>query len=378
MAGIYIHIPFCKSKCIYCDFYSETDRLPDSRFIKTLEAELKQKSGYLPSRRISAVYFGGGTPSLLAPKSVEHLIQTISEQYILDPHAEITLEANPDDLNKDYLKALSETSVNRLSIGIQSFDDKILKFLKRRHSGSQAKAAVLNAKAAGFFNISGDLIYSVPGMSGEIWRETLKQFFELDIPHLSAYDLIYEEDTLLSRLKNQSKIKEVSDNKSEEYFTLLRGESEKHGFEHYELSNFAKIGFHSRHNSSYWKSIPYLGLGPGAHSFNGKSRQWNISNLNKWEKAVADKSPYYETENLSIKDRFNEFLITRLRTASGLSFQELTDDFGKPYCEYLIKRAEKLPESNAFVINNKSLSLKKDFWFLSDNIIVKLLLSKAL
>ena len=378
MAGIYIHIPFCKSKCSYCDFYSETSIFPDTSFVDSLLKELIQKKNYLLDPEISTIYFGGGTPTLLSSGQIDIILYKIYELFDVQSDCEITFEANPDDLSLDNLKKLKNTKITRLSIGIQSFDNLLLKFLKRRHTAEQSVNAVLDAKSVGFENISGDLIYSIPGMNGEIWRETLDIFFDLDFQHLSAYDLIYEEGTPLYNQKKTGKVRPENEYKSNEYFTLLIGETLKHGFRHYELSNFAKEGCISRHNSSYWKQISYIGVGPSAHSFNGNERQWNYSNIKKWKHGILENTVYFNKEILSVKDKFNEFLITGLRTDEGVNIKKIRSLFGEKYYNYLLNESKKLFDSKHLKMSNESLLLPTKSLFISDKIISELLLIKKI
>ncbi|MEA2042330.1 MAG: radical SAM family heme chaperone HemW, partial [Bacteroidota bacterium] len=363
------HVPYCKSKCIYCDFYSVTDRRPDSYFISTLLKELQLKKIDFGPIVISTIYFGGGTPTLLSVKEITTIIDFIKINFKTENNIEITVEANPDDLSRDYLRDLSKTEVNRLSIGIQSFNNDLLKFLERRHNSSQAIKAIRIARELGFQNISGDLIYSIPGMTGEIWKETLDGIFSLGIQHISAYDLIYEEDTPLHHQRKSGEITEVQEEKSEEFFTILRSEALKHGFRHYELSNFAKEGFISKHNSSYWSQKLYIGVGPSAHSYAGEIRMWNTSDLKAWQAGVNSGETYFETEQLSVTDKFNELLIKGLRTDSGIRLSTIRKEFGKEILEFLLKEAKKHLQSKSLIIENDSLILTSKSLFISDRII---------
>ncbi len=371
MAGIYIHVPFCVSKCNYCDFYSETKPKAKSTFVDSLKKELKLRSKYLTCRDISTIYFGGGTPSLLMAYELTEILNTISELFNLSPEIEITLEANPEDLSQYYLEEIAKTSVNRLSIGIQSFDDNELKFLNRRHNSQRAVQAITDAKKLGFNNISGDLIYSIPISNSEKWKYNLDYFFSLEIPHLSAYDLIYEKNTKIYKQLKSGEFKPKNDEKCEEYYSILVEKTHQMGYEHYELSNFALKGFKSRHNSSYWNSEPYLGIGPAAHSFNGASRQWNIANTDDWQKALTLGTLFFEVENLTIKDIYNELIITGIRTSRGVSLSQLEEKTSLKYAENLRKIAE---QDNKLDINDNHVVLKKKYWFISDTIISNLLL----
>lgn len=375
MAGIYLHIPFCISKCLYCDFYSVTDAAPTPKFVSDVISELAQRRDYLGDEAVETIYFGGGTPSLLYSEHIHQIISYIEGKFKLSEKAEITLEANPEDLSEDYLRSLSNSRINRLSIGIQSFDDRVLKFLNRRHTAQRALDAVSDVKRFGFENISGDLIYSVPGFGGEEWKKSLQQFFDLDIPHLSAYDLIYEGNTKLFKQLRSGKISAETEEKSEEYFTFLIGETQHYGYKHYELSNFAKPGYESRHNSAYWKAKKYIGVGPAAHSYNGSTRQWNPRDIHLWQQGVRSKNLIAETENLSLKDVYNELIMTGIRTAEGLSLPLLKDKTSERYVEHLIHR---VGQEQALKNEGDSVFLEKKYWFVSDSIIAKLFLTNEL
>ena len=272
MAGIYLHIPFCKTRCIYCDFYSTTRSELKTRYVQALCRELTMRKEYLKGEDIETIYFGGGTPSQLEKEDFEQIFDTIREHYGLNHCQEITLEANPDDLSQEYLEMLSSLPFNRLSMGIQTFDDATLKLLRRRHNARTAIEAIDRCRKAGFQNISIDLIYGLPGETKERWENDLRQAISLNVEHISAYHLIYEEDTPIYNMLKQHQISEVDEDSSLEFFTLLIEHLQKAGFEHYEISNFCRPGKYSRHNTSYWKGIAYLGCGPSAHSFDGMTR----------------------------------------------------------------------------------------------------------
>ncbi len=270
MAGIYIHIPFCRQKCYYCDFYKTVNTSLTVKFLPALESEIILRKGYLESETIETIYFGGGTPSVLTESELADILQTLHQQYSISCDAEITFEANPDDLSIEYLQGLKRTGVNRLSIGIQSFQDTFLKKMNRRHTAMQAVEAIENAANLGFDNISVDLIYGLPGLSSTAWKKDLKQVFKLPVQHLSAYHLTYHEGTAFYTWLKKGALKELKEAQSVSQFEILVEQAEKNGFEQYEISNFAKDRLYSKHNSSYWLGTKYLGLGPSAHSFNGK------------------------------------------------------------------------------------------------------------
>ena len=306
MAGIYIHIPFCKTRCVYCDFYKETDESKINDFVAALCAEATLRKNEI-SESIKTIYFGGGTPSRLSKQHFENIFENLFSNFSVESDAEITLEANPDDLSEEYIQLLRELPFNRISIGIQSFDDDELKFLSRRHSAQQAIDAVKRCQQAGFDNISIDLMYGLPKQTLEIWKENLQKACELNIQHISAYHLIYEPETKLYSLLQKGKIQPVTDDASTEMFSTLIDVLLQNGFEHYEISNFAKNGLYSMHNTSYWKNEKYMGLGPSAHSYDGENRSWNVSSLNKYIESVKSGKLSQETENLTLSQKYMIF-----------------------------------------------------------------------
>lgn len=358
MSGIYIHIPFCKQKCNYCDFYKETALKDTSRFTEALQTELRLRADYLNSASVHTVYFGGGTPSVLKCKQFTSIFKTLYQNFNISADAEITLEANPDDLTLSYLNMLREIGFNRLSIGIQSFDDNELKSVNRRHTSQQAIQAVKDAREAGFTNISVDLIYGLPGQTFEKWKENLKQVFELKAEHISAYGLSYEEGTVLWKKRNKGLIKESSDELMLQMYRYMLQQMSTSGYEAYEISNFAKPGYRSRHNSSYWAMIPFLGAGPSAHSYDGKSRQWNIPNLQKYMEKMEVEKPEFEKEELSENDAYNDYIMVRLRTREGVSLEALKDFFGEQYYGWCMQNCTKF-------INSGHLHIQKGWLFLS-------------
>lgn len=340
MSGIYIHIPFCKKRCYYCDFYSDIHLEQRRSVVNSISKELQLRKNYLPDALVKTIYFGGGTPSLLSKEDFEKIFDTIFENYTVDANAEITFEANPDDLTPEYLSSLSALPLNRLSIGIQSFDDDDLKRINRRHMASEALNAIRNAQVYGFDNISIDLIYGLPFQSLTDWEKQLEIALAQDIQHISAYGLTYEEGTVLWQLRNENKLEVVDEDTMNAMYHMLREKTREAGFEAYEISNFARPGFHSRHNSSYWQQIPYLGVGPSAHSYNGKSRQWNAPSIAEYVKGMEENAPAMEQEELSVYDKYNDFVMLSLRTSSGLNVHELEAQFGeklKTYCLQNIK-----------------------------------------
>lgn len=373
MAGIYIHIPFCKTRCVYCDFYSTTQSDLKDRYIQALRKELEMRKDYLNGENIQTIYFGGGTPSQLVPADFEQVFDTISRVYNIEQCQEITLEANPDDLTPEYLHALSQLPFNRISIGIQTLNDDILKLLKRRHTASQAIQAVKDARSAGFNNISIDLIYGLPGETPESWKNDLAQAISLKVEHLSAYHLIYEEGTPLYTMLQTQCIKEVSEDNSLLFFSELTRELLQAGYEHYEISNFCLPGKYSLHNSSYWKGINYLGCGPSAHSFNGESREWNVASLNLYIKGIENGKRDSEIEVLDKRTRYNDLIVTSLRTTWGLSLIQLEEVFGKEFLDYALLNAQKYIKNEELIIDKNHLRLTPKGIFISDGIMSDLL-----
>ncbi|RYY34162.1 MAG: radical SAM family heme chaperone HemW, partial [Sphingobacteriaceae bacterium] len=308
MAGIYLHIPFCKKACHYCDFHFSTSLKYKDEMLQAMAKEIGMQRDYLAGETIETIYFGGGTPSILAADDINRLLNTITELHTVSSDAEITLEANPDDLDKTKLQALRQTAVNRFSIGIQSFYDDDLAWMNRVHRGAEAEASVKRAQDTGFENITADLIYGYPLLTDTKWKNNIQKVFELDVPHVSAYSMTVEPQTALASFISKKKQPPMNEQQSAEQFTYLIEAMQKQGFEQYEISNFCKPGQYSRHNSNYWKGVKYLGIGPSAHSFNGETRQWNIANNTQYiEGLTANKIPS-ETEILSEADRLNEYI----------------------------------------------------------------------
>ena len=374
MAGIYIHIPFCKSKCNYCDFFS---KIPNnnsiSKYIEAVIKELELRKQYLNNQKIETIYFGGGTPSILSIKNINDIFTSISEHYNLTDNFEFTFEANPDDLSKNYLQDLKNfTEINRLSIGVQSFSGNDLKLMERRHNSNQAINSIKNAKKIGFNNISADLIYGLPKMNIENWSKNLEIMFELGIQHLSAYHLTYEQGTVFYKWLQNQKINEINETESIEQFEKLIYEAEQNGFIHYEISNFAKPDYFSKHNFNYWKQKKYLSIGTSAHSFDGNSRQWNIANIAEYINSINENKIPAEIEILSEKDKFNEYIMTSLRTFLGIDIDFIENNFDNKF--YLsIKNSLTKKIKAGFLKKDKNkivLTLKGKF--ISDAIITDL------
>jgi oxygen-independent coproporphyrinogen-3 oxidase len=369
MAGLYIHIPFCKTNCSYCDFYKTTNINLKNDFIIALKKEINLRRGFFENCTVETLYFGGGTPSVLSLDDFRVILDDLHSVFDLSSVVEFTVELNPDDVSPDYMIGLKQLGVNRVSYGIQSFDDLFLKLVRRRHNSTQAVAAVNFAKDAGIHNISIDLMYGLPGLNVDIWKKSIDGFLSLDVPHLSAYHLIYEEKTLITSQVRRGVLKEVDEEESNNQFLVLLDSLAKNGYEHYEISSFAKPGFYSRHNSSYWSGDSYLGLGPAAHSFDGKNRFWNVSNLKKYYSCLMDNSAsFYESERLSEIDIYNEIVMLGLRTKSGIDAVKMKSKVDDKLYDYFLKLVTKKIESGEIVFNNGFYSISEESFLVSDKI----------
>jgi oxygen-independent coproporphyrinogen-3 oxidase len=374
MAGVYIHIPFCKSRCTYCDFYSTVGPLVSDSFIETLCKEIRLRKDYLDGEQVETIYFGGGTPSLLQIDQVDKIIKALHSVFKVAKYVEVTLEANPDDLSDSYLSSLKRVGVNRLSIGIQSFEDAELELMARRHGAKRAEDAVYSAYNAGFENISLDLIYGLPNSNQELWKKSLARLLALEPEHISAYHLTYEEGTSLHNRLKKDEIKAIDEKVSKNQFLQLQDMTSSKGYIQYEISNFCLPEKESKHNSNYWNNKAYIGFGPAAHSYNSTSRQWNVSNLDLYVKNINEKKLFYESEDLTKKDLFNEYILTRLRTAKGADLSYIEKNFGSFYIDSLHKNAQKYLDSRKLIVKNSRLMLESSSFFISDSIISNLMI----
>ena len=377
MAGIYIHVPFCESRCAYCDFYSTTLLRHRSAYVDTVCRELQLRLGELQGAPIETIYFGGGTPSTLRIEELSSILTSLRNFQLSTFNfqlAEITLEANPDDLTEEYVQGLRSLPFNRVSIGIQSFHDRTLKLVGRRHTAQEAIDAVHRCQRMGLTNISIDLMYGLPGETLEDWTYSLEQAIALRVPHISAYHLTYEEGTRLWRMKEQGVVSPIDEEQSIGAFELLREKLLAAGYEHYEISNFALPGYHSRHNSSYWKGIPYIGLGPGAHSYDGSNRRWNLSSLADYIATPPGEDVPHEVEHLSTEERYDERIITELRTARGIDLTGLLADFGERYHAHCLRCATPYIHRGQLVRTaDNHLRLTPESIFISDAVMRDLL-----
>jgi len=369
MAGIYIHIPFCKKLCFYCDFYHVISVADSSAFRVALIKEISLRKDYLGSETISTIYFGGGTPSVFSVEEIAAILGEIRNNFIVEYDCEITIELNPDDVSSSYLAGLKGLNINRISLGIQSWRDDDLKMMNRRHSAAQAEDALRDVFSAGFENVTVDLIYGIPGMTAKDWEANLDFTFSFGIKHLSAYHLTIEKGTVFGKMLEKGQMVEIDEDESSTLFNILIEKAEAAGFIQYEISNFGKPGYFSKHNSNYWKQVNYIGLGPSAHSFNGFSRQWNVKNLKGYIKSVNAGQPDFEKEELDLKTRFNEYIMTSLRTMWGIDLEYIEKTFEKEGYDYIINLAGKFKEYGLIKMDKKTLVLTNQGKMISDNII---------
>ena len=367
MSGIYIHIPFCKQACFYCDFHFSTSLKKKEEMMVSLVREIELRKEELGDTTIETIYFGGGTPSVLSTAEIKKLIAAVYLNFEVVKNPEITLEANPDDLSEEKIIALSKSPINRLSIGIQSFFEKDLKLMNRAHNAAEAKKSLVLATRY-FENISLDLIYGIPGCTNEEWLVNIKTALSFGIPHISSYALVVEPHTALKKMIENGKIKNVDDAKTQEQFQILTKELALGGFIQYEVSSFGKEGFFSKNNSSYWLGVAYLGIGPSAHSFDGKQRSWNVKNNTKYIKSIQENVLPIERETLSTTDRYNEFVMTGLRTIWGVSLEGIKDNFGEKYLNYLENQSKKHIEETLLFVENGTLKTGEKGRFLVDGI----------
>jgi len=367
MSGIYIHIPFCKQACHYCDFHFSTSLKKKTELVQAIVKEIELRKQEFENQLVETIYFGGGTPSLLSIDELLLIIETIFKHYRVSDNPEITLEANPDDLSKNLIIKLSKTPVNRLSIGIQSFFEADLKLMNRAQNAEEAKACLQEATKY-FDNISVDLIYGIPGLTYENWIKNIETVLSYQIPHISSYALTVEPKTALDTFIKKGIIQNVDDELAQEQFHLLIEKLEASGFVHYELSNFGKPAYFSKNNSAYWQGKSYLGIGPSAHSFNGNQRSWNVRNNSKYIKALQENVLPLEIETLSITDKYNEYVMTGLRTIWGVSIKKVELDFGKQYKNYLLEQANLHLKNDFLYLNDDKLLITKKGKFLSDGI----------
>jgi oxygen-independent coproporphyrinogen-3 oxidase len=358
MSGIYIHIPFCKQACHYCDFHFSTQLGKKEAMVQAIAKELVLRKSEVDDV-VETIYFGGGTPSVLSNEEIEFLIQTVYDHYKVMDRPEVTLEANPDDLSNHRIIQLSNSPINRLSIGIQSFFDEDLKLMNRAHNASEAEKCIQEATKY-FDNITIDLIYGIPGMDNDRWKANIQKALDFGLPHISSYALTVEPRTVLQKFIEKGVVSDVDDEQAQEQFYILVDMLEAHGFVNYETSNFGKPGFFSKNNTAYWLGITYVGVGPSAHSFDGKNRSWNIRNNPTYIKKITEDVLPMEIETLSQSDRYNEAVMTGLRTIWGVSLEKIEKEFGPDYLGYLNQQAQKYREQGLLqLVDGKLLTTKK-------------------
>ncbi len=368
MASIYIHIPFCKQACNYCDFHFSTNLKYVDSMIAAMLLELNQKQDYLDSQNIQSVYFGGGTPSIIDAKHIDQLLSALHKQFHIEAQAEITLEANPDDLTLEKLNAIKAIGFNRLSIGLQSFNDAELNWMHRAHTAKESLQCLDLAKQAGFDNISMDLIYGSPLSNEQSWEAQLKIVETLPVQHLSCYALTVEDKTALGHAVKNKILPDVDDGQQALQFKLLQDWAKNSGYQHYEISNLGLPNYHSKHNSAYWANAAYLGIGPSAHSYNGKSRQWNISNNAIYMKLIKEGGGYYENEILNEKDQYNELILTQLRTSKGLNKKLIQSAFSASIQQHFENELQKQIFLKNTIEENGTIRIPYEKWFQADGI----------
>jgi oxygen-independent coproporphyrinogen-3 oxidase len=368
MAGIYLHIPFCRQACHYCDFHFSTSHKNKDEFVLSLLKEIELRRDYLQGEKIDTIYFGGGTPSLLSADEIARIIDRLQQFHDLSGVKEVTLEANPDDLTGTYLRKLRHTTVNRLSIGIQSFRDVDLKLMNRAHDSKQAQRCVPEAANIGFENITIDLIYGIPGLSQSDWQRNLETALQLPINHLSSYCLTVEPKTALTFQVNKGKVPAVNDDEAADQFDYLISFTEAAGMPWYEVSNFAKHGFESKHNSSYWTGARYLGLGPAAHSFNGKNRSWNVKSNAGYIQQINENILPSEEETLTAEERFNEVVLTSLRTRKGLTLSDIRKYGNENTLKSILEIARKKSDRELLELGDENIVLTRKGLLFADAI----------
>ncbi|GAA3763709.1 radical SAM family heme chaperone HemW [Flavobacterium ginsengiterrae] len=367
MSGIYIHIPFCKQACHYCDFHFSTSMKKKDEMVLALAKEIAMRKSEFENEIVETIYFGGGTPSVLSSFEINFLIEEVYKNYKVSENPEITLEANPDDLSTERILELSKSPINRLSIGIQSFYEDDLKMMNRAHNSAEAKKCLEEATKY-FDNISLDLIYGIPGLTDEMWKQNIQTALDFGIPHISSYALTVEPKTALSKLIQTGKVAEPQDEAASNHFNILVEMLQKNGFIHYELSNFGKENYFSKNNSAYWLGKKYIGIGPSAHSYDGEKRGWNIANNSLYLKAIQNDELPIETEILTKSDRYNEYIMTGLRTIWGVSLEKIEKEFGIEYLNYLKTQSQKFLNDDLLSIENNILKPTSKGKFLTDGI----------
>ncbi len=372
MRGIYIHIPFCRQACRYCDFFFSVSLKYVDEYVESLKKEIELRAGEKPGSEMETLYLGGGTPSVLSEVHLEKILNTIHTHFTFVENAEWTIECNPDDLSPAYLEQLKNKGFNRISIGIQSFIEKDLELMRRSHNALQAEQSVKDAAAAGFENITMDLIYGVPNQSLREWEQNIKKALTLPISHISAYHLTFEPGTVFDHWRKKGRLLPVFEEESVNQFQVLRSLLLERGFDHYEISNFALNGNRSAHNMLYWSGLPYLGLGPSAHSYDGTDRSWNVSSLKKYMEGISRGSDFTETENLSTQEAYHDYLITSLRTRWGADPEYIRIQFGEEIFRHFEQNSKSFLEKGTLWTTEGHVAIQPDHWLLTDHILREL------
>ncbi len=376
MAGIYIHIPFCAKLCSYCDFHFSVSMHDKDRMIEAIAKEILLRENELRGADIQTLYIGGGTPTVCSISQLSNIINAVKNIVDLSKLKEFTIECNPEDLTKEYLAGLKSLGITRLSIGIQSFDDDILRFFNRRHDSSRAKTAVKDAKDIGFDNITIDLIYGVDGFAEEAWHKSVTEALKLGVQHISAYHLTIDKGSVLGYKLGKGEIKLIDEDLSQSQFDYIHSTLTDAGFEHYEVSNYATQGYRAVHNSNYWKGLEYFGFGASAHSYNGKQRFWNISNNRKYIEQIEANTLPVQSEDLTLTDNYNEYVMISLRTSDGVDLQHILQKFGKDYYNYFLTSAEQFLKSGLLVAQDNTIKIPSEDFLVSDSVITELFYEK--
>ena len=373
MSSLYIHIPFCKTRCIYCGFYSTTYDSIQNDYVRSLCSEMDLRHDYLPSADINTIYLGGGTPSQLTPENLEKLFSYIYKVYNVAEDAEITMECNPDDITPDYASVLGSLPVNRVSMGAQTFSDERLKFIRRRHNAAEVHTAVDLLRRNGIGNISIDLMFGFPGETADSWHSDITEALKLDVEHISAYSLMFEEGTPLYKMLEDGKVEEADEELSLRMYEDLITTLTENGYEHYEISNFARHGRESQHNSAYWEDIPYIGLGAAAHSYNRKTRQWNVSDVKKYISSISAGEVPFESEEIDLFTAYNDAITTMLRMRNGIDLVRFKERFGIELHDYLLRNAKNSIAAGHLVNENNHLHLTRSGIFISNDVMSDLI-----
>jgi len=368
MRGVYIHIPFCKQACRYCDFFFSVSLHLMDEFVELLAEEIKMQGSEYSGDHLETLYLGGGTPSLLSPENLDKILEAVHQTFTFRNDAEVTMECNPDDLDPSFLQLLINRGFNRLSIGVQSFYEKDLKLMRRSHNAVQAEKCVKDAAEAGFENMNIDLIYGIPGQTIEEWEVNVQSSIALPISHLSAYHLTFEPGTVFDHWRKKGNLNPVHEEESIRFYHLLRGKLLSAGFDHYEISNFARQGKMSEHNLLYWSGFPYLGVGPSAHSFDGSNRRWNISSIKKYMDGIAYGNSICDKEILSSEEQYHDYLITSLRTKWGADPDHMEHHFGEKFRKHFEMKSGQFLEEGTMWITEGKIAIHPDHWLITDHI----------